>query len=119
MSVYNGSVTVSIPKELDGKYIHKVGMKIGTKDIELTKYKETDSEYEFIADITVNNDKTDYETYETYYIYNYVDGNYDTAMKTAANILSSDSDNGEDEKQLYKQTLGSGTINYEQIQGEV
>lgn len=110
-------ITVNVPKHDDGKWIHKVGITVDDNDSELINYKDGDNTYDFVADITADSYGNDTVNYESYYIYNYSDGDFSTEIN-ADNYKSADEDDGSGSNplQLFKKILNNSIIIFKEVE---
>ena len=113
--VENATLDISIPIKENNQYIHKVGISVTndntTLDRELTNYSKNDNEYKFTADMYINEFIEKPLSYETYYIYNYANGDYDKQIADGS-VNDSSSDDKSNKEKLFKKIISKGTIKF-------
>lgn len=113
--VENATLDISIPIKENNQYIHKVGISVTndntTLDRELTNYSKNNNEYKFTADMYINEFIEKPLSYETYYIYNYANGDYDKQIADGS-VNDSSSDDKSNKEKLFKKIISKGTIKF-------
>ncbi|MDO4300854.1 MAG: leucine-rich repeat domain-containing protein [Clostridia bacterium] len=111
----NAVLEVSVPIEENDEWVHKAGVSVTNGDTvydeELTNYAESDNEYKFTADIYINEYVSKSLNYETYYIYNYADGDYDEQIANGS-VNDASSDDKSDKETLFKKIISQGTVKF-------